>query len=117
MLRKIVQLFVVLPLAILLVVFAVANRHFVTLSLDPFGGDSPALSLQIPLFLLFFLALILGVLIGGVAAWFGQGKWRRRARHEHDEAARWRSRAAENARRANEAGDSRAIVPTSGQRA
>ena len=28
----------------------------------------------------FFMVLILGVLVGGIAAWLGQGKWRRAAR-------------------------------------
>src|SRR5690554_5322612 len=117
MLRKIVQLFLILPLTILLVVFAVANRHFVTLSLDPFGGDNPALSLQVPLFLLFFITLTLGVLIGGIAAWLGQGKWRRRARREHEEAVRWRHRAAETARHSVPPSDSRDLVPSGRQEA
>ena len=34
----------------------------------------------LPLFVVIFAALILGVLIGGVAAWLRQGKWRRAVR-------------------------------------
>jgi type II secretory pathway pseudopilin PulG len=34
----------------------------------------------LPLFALIFALLILGVLIGGAAAWIGQTKWRRTAR-------------------------------------
>jgi hypothetical protein len=52
MIRKLVATFVVLPLGLLLVAFAVANRHGVTLSLDLLGSGSPALSATVPLFLL-----------------------------------------------------------------
>ncbi len=39
MLRKIVNALVILPLAIIFVVFAVANRQLVTLSFDPFDSE------------------------------------------------------------------------------
>lgn len=80
MIRKLVSTFIVLPLGILLVVFAVANRHAVTVSLDPFGSDAPSLSATVPLFVLILLLLMLGVVIGGIATWFNQGRWRRAAR-------------------------------------
>jgi hypothetical protein len=47
-------------------------------SLDPFGGSDSGVSL--PLFVLIILLLIIGVLIGGLAAWVRQGKWRSAAR-------------------------------------
>ena len=78
MLRKIVAIVILLPLAVLMIAFAVANRHIVTVSLDPFGGSDSGLSL--PLFVLIILLLIIGVLIGGLAAWVRQGKWRGAAR-------------------------------------
>lgn len=78
MLRKIVAIVILLPLAVLMIAFAVANRHTVTVSLDPFGGSDSGLSL--PLFVLIILLLIIGVLIGGLAAWVRQGKWRGAAR-------------------------------------
>jgi uncharacterized integral membrane protein len=81
MLRKIVRTLVLVPLAILIVVLAVANRHGVTISLDPFSPTAPALSLTVPLFLVILLAVIGGVILGGTAAWFRQAKWRRTARH------------------------------------
>jgi uncharacterized integral membrane protein len=80
MLRKLFSTFVVLPLGLLLVVFAVINRHAVTVSLDPFGGNSPALTATMPLFLLILGLLGLGVLAGGVMTWLGQGRWRRASR-------------------------------------
>jgi len=80
MLRKIVTAIIVIPLVVVIVAFAVANRQLVTVSLDPFGGAKPAYSSTMPLFVLIFVVLIFGVVIGGFAAWLGQGGWRRTAR-------------------------------------
>lgn len=85
MLRKIFNALVILPLAILFVVFAVANRHIVTLSFDPFNSSDPALGVSLPLFVVIIAVAIFGVMAGGVATWFGQRHWRRAARqHEAD---------------------------------
>jgi uncharacterized integral membrane protein len=78
LLRKIVAFVILVPLAIVMIAFAVANRHLVTVSLDPFGGGDSGL--RLPLFILIILLLIIGVLIGGLAAWVRQGKWRSAAR-------------------------------------
>jgi len=99
MLRRIIQILIVIPLAVLIIVFSVANRQPVTVSLDPFGGAEPALALSVPLFLIILVTLFVGVVIGGVATWLSQGKWRKRARLSRQEAAQWRSRADEAARR------------------
>jgi len=80
MLRRIVSMLIVLPLAIVIVVFAVANRQSVTVSFDPFASTSPAYAATLPLFVLIFVLVILGVLIGGAAVWIGQIRWRRTAR-------------------------------------
>jgi len=79
-LRKIVAALVLVPLAIVLIAFAVANRQLVTVSLDPFSADRPAAAVTLPLFALIIVLLILGVIIGGVAAWLRQSHWRRQAR-------------------------------------
>ena len=85
MLRKIFNGLVLLPLAIVFVIFAVANRHMVKVSFDPFNGADPALSLNMPLFVVILLAAIAGVAAGGSATWFRQRRWRRAARgHEAD---------------------------------
>ncbi|MBI4275594.1 MAG: DUF1049 domain-containing protein [Rhizobiales bacterium] len=80
MVRKIVTIFILSPLAIVIVTFAVANRQTVTVSFDPFSSTQPALSVSVPLFLLIFALTILGVMVGGFAAWLRQAKWRRAAR-------------------------------------
>jgi uncharacterized integral membrane protein len=83
--RKFLTALIVIPLGLILVTFAVANRHFVTVSFDPFNMADPALSREVPLFLLLILVAALGVLAGGCAVWFGQRHWRRAARrHEAD---------------------------------
>lgn len=99
MARKIVTAVILLPLAILIVVFAVANRQPVTVSFDPFSSNEPAYSATVPLFVLIFIVLILGVIVGGVAAWMRQSPWRRTARKLdadvralHDELAEIRRR-------------------------
>jgi uncharacterized integral membrane protein len=79
-LRKIVSALILLPLAIALIVFAVANREIVTVSFDPFDPAQPAWSLRMPLFVLIFVFLIAGVLLGGFAAWLRQGRHRRASR-------------------------------------
>lgn len=83
--RKFLTALIVIPLGLILVTFAVANRHFVTVSIDPFMSDDPSLSVTLPLFLILILVAALGVLAGGCAVWFGQRHWRRAARrHEAD---------------------------------
>ena len=80
MLRKIVAAIVLVPIAVIIIAFAVANRETVTVSFDPFSGHDPAVTVSLPLFALVLLLLIIGVLIGGLASWLRQGKWRGAAR-------------------------------------
>ena len=91
MLRKIVTALIVVPLAAIIIAFAVANRQIVTVSLDPFSAARPAASLTLPLFALTIVLLIVGVLVGGLAAWFEQGKWRRAVRRLEREVSDLRS--------------------------
>ena len=80
MLRKLITALILVPLAVLLVAFAVANRQSVIVSFDPFDAAHPAFALAVPLSALLLAALFAGVVIGGVAAWMRQGSWRRAAR-------------------------------------
>jgi uncharacterized integral membrane protein len=80
MFRKIVTAVIVVPLALILVAFAVANRQAVTVSLDPFSAADQAYAATVPLFILIFVLVILGVIVGGIASWLRQAKWRRSAR-------------------------------------
>jgi hypothetical protein len=80
MIRNIVTTIVLVPLAIVLIAFAVANRQTVVVSLDPFDQANPALSVSLPLFGLVLIVIIAAVVVGGIAAWLRQAKWRRAAR-------------------------------------
>ncbi|OKO73507.1 LapA family protein [Bradyrhizobium sp. AS23.2] len=84
--RKFLTALIVIPLGLILATFAVANRHFVTVSFDPFMANDPALSITLPLFLVLILVAALGVLAGGCAVWFGQRHWRRAARRNDADA-------------------------------
>src|SRR5438067_6388161 len=80
MTRKIVTALILVPLTIIFVSFAVANRQTIVVSLDPFDPGHPALAVAMPLFALILALLIGGVLVGGVAAWLRQARWRHAAR-------------------------------------
>lgn len=88
--RKFVTLVILIPLAIVIVMFAVANREIIAVSFDPFNSANPAFALRMPLFFLIFALVGLGVLIGGIAAWLRQHKWRARARRAEADIRRLR---------------------------
>ncbi len=90
--RHLFRLLVVLPIAVILLLFAIANRHVVTVSFDPFQGNGvvgPALTA--PLFIVLTLAGLVGLLVGGFVAWLRQGRWRRQARDAKAEIDRLRA--------------------------
>lgn len=93
--RKFFSALVIIPLAIVFIVFAVANRHLVTVSFDPFNSSDPAVGATLPLFAVIILSAILGVIAGGMATWFTQGRWRRAARQREAEAQRARAELAD----------------------
>src|SRR5262249_61707228 len=75
MIRRIAAALILVPLAILLVSLAVANRQSVVISFDPFDPAHPAFTQALPLYLLMLMVLIGGGLLGGSGAWVQQGKW------------------------------------------
>jgi uncharacterized integral membrane protein len=83
--RRFLTGLVLIPLGGVFIAFAVANRHQVTVSLDPFNSSDPAAGVTLPLFVVIIAVAIFGVLAGGMATWFRQRHWRRSARrHEAD---------------------------------
>jgi uncharacterized integral membrane protein len=83
--RKFFSGLVLIPLGLIFIVFAVANRHPVTVSFDPFNSTDPSVGMTLPLFVVIIAVAILGVAAGGTATWFRQRHWRRAARqHEAD---------------------------------
>lgn len=82
---------VLVPVALLIVLFSVANRGAVRVSFDPFSRDLPALSYEVPLFAVVLAAIFVGVLVGGLASWLAQGKHRKAARRGRREVEALRS--------------------------
>lgn len=93
MFSRLLWLVFVFPLAVAFIALAVSNRHIVRLVLDPLSPDNPALALEGPFFIYLFAALLVGVVIGGIAVWFGQRKWRKAAHLRSHEAHEWRREA------------------------
>lgn len=82
---RLLKWIVLLPIVAIVVVFAVVNRHSVSVVFDPTGNRMPGLTFEAPLFLILFATLIIGVLLGGCASWLKQGKYRKAAREaRHD---------------------------------
>lgn len=79
MIRRVIGWIVLIPLCLLLIVFALANRQLVIVNFNPLV-PSEALGTPgagVPLFLVMFTVLLFGVVIGGIATWFAQGQHRR----------------------------------------
>ena len=93
--RKFFSALLLIPLGLLLTVFAVANRHLVTVSFDPFNAGDPSVKASLPLFVLIIAVAIIGVAVGGTATWFRQGHWRRSARRHEAEARAARTQLAD----------------------
>ena len=93
MIGRLVRMMFMMSMAVILLTVAVINRHEARLVLDPFNPKNPEFFLPVPLFILLFAILIVGVVLGGMASWFSQGKWRQTARQRTQEAMRWKAEA------------------------
>jgi uncharacterized integral membrane protein len=62
-------------IALILIVFAVANRNVISLTLWPLP-----VALDAPLYLVVLLTLLIGFLLGELVAWMNGYRWRREAR-------------------------------------
>jgi uncharacterized integral membrane protein len=86
MLNRFLLIVVFVPLAVILIALAVANRDPVAFTLDPFNSGNPALTLRLPLFIFLFLAVAIGMIVGSMATWIRQGRYRKLARQRGAEA-------------------------------
>jgi uncharacterized integral membrane protein len=102
MLRRIVGWVVLVPLSVVLIVFALANRQLTVVNFNPLvsPGSLASPGVGVPLFLVIFCFLLLGVVLGGIATWFASGQLRREKRQWQKEAARL-GRELDGARRAS----------------
>lgn len=88
--RRFFNAILFIPLGLIFVVFAVANRHAVTISFDPFDSRDPAMGVTLPLFVVLIAVAIFGVVAGGAATWIAQRHWRQSSRRLAAEAAQAR---------------------------
>jgi hypothetical protein len=93
--KRILAWVIGLPVALILVAFAIANRRFETISLDPLSPDDPWIALEAPLWALLYAGIFIGLVSGWVGAWFNQRHWRKEARRSRHELERARMRAGE----------------------
>lgn len=91
MLNRFVIVAVFVPLAIILIALAVANRGMVSFTVDPFNPGNPALTIHLPLFVLLFAAAGLGLIVGSLVTWWKQGRYRKLARQREQEIQSLRS--------------------------
>lgn len=79
-LGTILKWLVLLPVFLLVVLLAVANDQSVTVRLNPFAPDDPVLSIELALYQIGFILFAFGAVAGGLVAWNGQRRSRRRER-------------------------------------
>lgn len=113
---KLVGWILALAVAVVMVVFAITNAAPAPVNLWPVQGYA------MPLYLIVFAGIFIGLAVGGLLTWLGGGAWRRRARQaerdikmlkfelaEHD-----KKRAAATEKARAEAAKGQALVPAGG---
>ena len=88
MVNKITGWVVLVPLCLGLIAFALANRHFVAVNFNPFTATEGEIApgYGVPLFVVLYRVLLVGVLLGGISTWFAQARHRRGEKHWRREA-------------------------------
>jgi hypothetical protein len=79
-LKRIFNWIVGVPIALAGIAFAVANREWVTISLDPFNRAHPFATVNMPLWALFFCGAFAGIFAGWLVSWISHGKYRKATR-------------------------------------
>jgi hypothetical protein len=78
--KRIFNWLIGLPIAVIGIGFAVANREWVNVSFDPINRAHPFAMVQMPLWVLFFCGIFVGIFAGWLVAWIGGGKYRKATR-------------------------------------
>lgn len=84
--KKVLRWAVFIPFGAILVLFLIANRQPVALSLDPFSTEAPALATPaVFLWVWLVLALLVGFFAGAIGMWVSDRELRIRAKAERQE--------------------------------
>ena len=106
-----IRYLVLVAIALVLIVVALANRGTVTLNTLPEGMsripgiDLLAFSMQLPMFIVIFGSIAVGVLIGYVLEWVREHKHRAAMRSEHREVVKLKGEVRKLKGKANEGKD------------
>lgn len=111
--RRVLRWIIGAPIFLAVMFFAVANRRWVTLSLDPINETSPSLAIDMPLWLLLFLGIFIGIIVGWFFCWLAQGKWRKLARERQVQINKLKNEMLRNRDSASE-GDAKMLTPLPG---
>jgi uncharacterized integral membrane protein len=80
-LRNVLKILLIAPLAVIFLSFDLANRQNVIISFDPFNSNDLSLpQVELPLFVVLIGAVMVGVVLGGLAVWMRQGRFRKQVR-------------------------------------
>ena len=85
------RILVFVPLALIILFFAMANRGYVRIGLDPFVTDGSGPSFEAPLYTVVLAAMALGVIAGGFSTWMKHLPVRRSAKAARAEAKKTRA--------------------------
>ncbi|MCW5700047.1 MAG: DUF1049 domain-containing protein [Rhodospirillales bacterium] len=99
---------IALPLALIVIVFALNNRMLIDIDTWPLEY-----TLKVPLFGIALVGIFIGFLWGGIIAWIGAGKTRKRARdlHRRVETDQREKAALEHKIKKMEAAEQQAAIP------
>ncbi len=78
--KSFLKYLLLLPIAAIIIIFAIGNRHLVKVVADPSAMLFPSMQVEAPLYLVVLASIAAGVFIGGLASWLKQGKHRKAAR-------------------------------------
>lgn len=78
---KLLRLIIGIVALVLVIAFAIANRGVVQVGLAPFPT-----TIELPVYGIFLLGLVIGVLVGGIGVWIGGHAKRREARKARNRA-------------------------------
>ncbi len=78
--KRLVKWVFLIPVGALVSVFAISNRQSASLAFAVLSADDPLLTVDIPIYLIVLVSIFVGILIGGISAWFAGSEVRSNAR-------------------------------------